>query len=71
MNRIEHYQYLPLYAKLTLERMDGDSSLRTVDMMDGLLAAYAAQYRETVEDYVRASVAHHAFKRFDLARFAL
>ena len=71
MNKIEHYNYLPLYAKLTLERMDGDSSLRTVAMMDELLTAYAAQYRETVEDYVRESVAHHAFKRFDLARFAI
>ena len=67
MNRIEHYNYLPLYAKLTLERMDSDSTLRTVAMMDELLVSYARQYRETVEDYVKESVAHHAQKRFGLS----
>lgn len=42
-------QYLPLYAKLAIERLDADNDLRTESMLDELLQGYARTYGELVD----------------------
>ena len=36
--------HMPLYARVAVERLDGNSQLRTALMLDELLTAYAASY---------------------------
>lgn len=58
------YQYLPRYAKLAIERIDCDSSLRTAAKLDELIDAYAKTYGETPDEHARASAQHIAARRF-------
>ncbi len=60
----EIYQYLPLYAKISIERLDADSDLRTEAKLDELLDAYAATYGEVCDDYIRESAHFRCSKRF-------
>lgn len=64
MNRLEPYQYLPLWAKCAIERLDCDSSLRTATMLDSLLDAYATTYAMECEENIRASAHHICARRF-------
>lgn len=58
------YQYLPLFAKLAIERLDADESLRCATMLDTFLDAYAQTYGRPVEDETRESAHYHCAKRF-------
>jgi hypothetical protein len=60
----ETYQYLPLYTKLAIERLDADYTLRNAAMLNHLLDAYAEQYRETCDEHIRMSVRYRATRRF-------
>jgi hypothetical protein len=67
----ETYQYLPLWAKMSIERLDCDPDLRTGDKLDELLTAYASTYgesRATLGDehwgYVVFSAHFRSAKRF-------
>ncbi len=60
----EIYQYLPLFAKLAIERLDADSDLRTAEKLDELIDAYAKTYGEECDDYIRASAHFRCSKRF-------
>ena len=64
MRPAEHIARLPLFARLAIERIDADSDLRTGAKLDELLRAYAAQYRETCDDYTRQSAHAIASRRF-------
>lgn len=65
MNRPpELYQYLPLWARMAIERLDADSSLRTAAKLDELIDAYAKTYGETPDDYIRESTHYRAQMRF-------
>lgn len=46
------YQYLPLWAKIAIERLDCDSALRSESMFDELLAGYARSYGEQVDEHI-------------------
>lgn len=50
------YHELPLYARVAFERVSQDSSLRTVSMVDELLAGYAKTYGVDVDEEVREVV---------------
>ena len=50
------YQYLPLWAKVAIERLDADAALRSEAMLDELLDSYARCYAEAVD----AASASHA-----------
>jgi len=68
MNRTpELYQYLPMYAKIAIERLDSNSDLRTAAMLDELLNAYAKTYGEQVDEYIRESAHYRCEKRFGVA----
>lgn len=67
----ENYQHLPLFAKLAIERLDSDHTLRSAQRLDELLTAYAASYGESRAtlgeefwDYVRFSAHFRCAKRF-------
>ncbi len=47
------YQHLPLWAMISIERLDADSTLRTDDMLDELLSGYAASYGLAVDEETR------------------
>ena len=64
MRPADHIARLPLFARLAIERIDADSDLRTGAKLDELLRAYAAQYRETCDDYTRQSAHAIASRRF-------
>jgi len=64
MNRLEIYQYLPLYAKLAIERLNTDSEKRTATMLNFLLDAYAKQYNESVDENIVRSAQHICSRRF-------
>ena len=64
MRPAERIARLPLFARLAIERIDADSDLRTGAKLDELLRAYAAQYRETCDDYTRQSAHAIASRRF-------
>lgn len=65
MNRVpESYQYLPLFAKVAIDRIDSDSSLRTTEQLDSMLDAYAKTYGTECDDYIRFSAQHIAARRF-------
>lgn len=61
---MEHYNYMPLYAKIAIERLDADSALRTKAMLTELLDCYAQSYGLTVDVYIRASAEHICSRRF-------
>jgi hypothetical protein len=61
---LESYQYLPTYAKVAIERLDADSTLRRGLMLETLLESYAKTYGMEVEDHIRASAHHICLRRF-------
>lgn len=60
----EHYQYLPTWAKIAIERLDADSDLRNGAMLDQLLNAYAASNGQACDAHIRASSHHICGRRF-------
>jgi hypothetical protein len=58
------YQYLPLWAKVAIERLDSDATLRSEGMLDELLDGYARFYAETVDAQTRDSARHICRRRF-------
>jgi len=58
------YQYLPLWAKIAIERLDACAELRTESMLDELLDGYARTYGEPVDDQTRESARHICRRRF-------
>ncbi len=58
------YQYLPLWAKVAIERLNADAELRTESMLDELLDSYAKTYGEAVDDQTRESARHICRSRF-------
>lgn len=58
------YQYLPLWARVAIERLDACAELRTEAMLDELLDSYAKTYGETVDEQTRASARHICRRRF-------
>jgi hypothetical protein len=60
----EPYQYLPLFAKLAIERLDADSDLRTAAQLDELLDAYAKTYGCTCDELTRESAHYRCAHRF-------
>ena len=64
MRNPELYQYLPLFAKVSIERLDGNPDYRNPSMLDSLLDSYAKTYGETCDNYTRESAHYRASKRF-------
>lgn len=67
MNRIEPYQYLPLYARLAVEWVDNHYSDRRADVAIARLHDYAQAYGVAANDIPREyeeSVLHHCRARF-------
>lgn len=58
------YRYLPLYARIAVERLDCDSGLRNFRMLDTLLQSYAQSYSEKVDVETCVSAHHICSKRF-------
>lgn len=58
------YQYLPLWARVAIERLDACADLRTESMLDELLTAYAKTYGEPVDEQTRESARHICRRRF-------
>lgn len=58
------YQYLPLWAKVAIERLDRDAELRSESVLDELLDSYAKTYGETVDAQTRDSARHICRRRF-------
>lgn len=56
------FQYLPLFAKVAIERLDCAQHLRTAAQLDYLLQAYAKTYGLTVDVGTCAS-AHRIYAR--------
>lgn len=56
------YQYLPIFGKLAIERLDADNDLRTESMLDELLQGYARTYGELV-DLETCAAAHRICAR--------
>lgn len=60
----ELYQYLPLFAKVAIERLDADSDLRTPAKLDELLDAYAGTYGQACDEHTRYSAHYRCSRRF-------
>lgn len=58
------YRYLPLWAKVAIERLDACAELRTEAMLDELLDGYARTYGEAVDAQNRESARHICRRRF-------
>lgn len=58
------YQCLPLWAMISIERLDADSTLRTDDMLDELLSGYAASYGLAVDEETREMALQICKQRF-------
>ena len=58
------YQYLPLFAKISIERLDADSDLRSNIMLDELLNSYAKTYGDQCDSQTRDSAHHICNRRF-------
>ncbi len=58
------YQYLPLWARVAIERLDAHAELRNEAMLDELLDSYARTYGETVDAQTRDSARHICRRRF-------
>lgn len=64
MSGFETYQYLPLFAKLAIERLDSDSTLRTSAVLNELIDAYAKTYNQTCDQATRESAHYICSRRF-------
>jgi hypothetical protein len=60
----EIYQYLPLYCRIAIERLDGMPGWRNPERLDSLIDSYAKAYGETCDEYLRESTHYRASKRF-------
>ncbi|EER62145.1 hypothetical protein AcdelDRAFT_0267 [Acidovorax delafieldii 2AN] len=58
------YQYLPLWAKIAIERLDRDAEMRSESMLDEVLDSYAMTYGEAVDAQTRDSARHICRRRF-------
>lgn len=58
------YQRFPLWAKVSIERLDADSTLRNDGMLDELLSGYAASYGLAVDEETRQIVLQTCKLRF-------
>lgn len=58
------YRYLPLYARIAVERLDCDPGLRNFRMLDTLLQSYAQSYSEKVDVETCVSAHQICSKRF-------
>ena len=58
------YQCLPLWAMISIERLDTDSTLRTDGMLDELLNGYAVSYGLTVDEETRQTALQICKQRF-------
>lgn len=58
------FQYLPLFAKVAIERLDADNDLRTGHVLDQLMQAYAATYGLTVDLHTCANAHAICTRRF-------
>ena len=58
------YQYLPVFAKVAIERLHGNSDLRTANVLDSLLDAYASTYGLECDNHTRESAHHICARRF-------
>lgn len=58
------YQYLPLFAKVAIERLDQNSDMRNGSTLNSMLDAYAKTYGVQCDDDTRESAAHIASRRF-------
>ena len=58
------YQYLPLFAKVAIERLDADSDLRTSQKLNELLDAYSKTYGLVCDDHDRESSQYICSRRF-------
>lgn len=56
--------YLPMFARLAIERVDADSALRDGDKLDELLTAYATSYRMELDQQTRDSAHRICARRF-------
>lgn len=61
---LTHYQHLPFYARIVIDRLDAASDLRTDAKLNELLDCYAKAYAQTCDDETRASVRYIARRRF-------
>ncbi len=64
------YQYLPLFAKIAIERLDADCDLRSNIMLDELLNSYAKTYGDQCDSQTRDS-AHHICNRRFVSSFSI
>lgn len=64
MNRLDSYQYLPLFAKVAIERLDADADLRSNHKLDELLDSYASTYGMECDSVTRDSAHHICARRF-------
>ncbi|WP_051953838.1 hypothetical protein [Xenophilus azovorans] len=51
--KTERNQCLPLFARIAVERLDADASLRKAETLDALLDAYARTYGLSCDDRTR------------------
>ena len=58
------YQYLPLFAKVAIERLDQNSDMRNSATLNGMLDAYATTYGIECDAQTRQSAQHIATRRF-------
>lgn len=58
------YQYLPLFAKVAIERLDADCDLRSGAKLNELLDAYASTYGEKCDEQERYSANYICSRRF-------
>ena len=58
------FQYLPLFARVAIERLNADDGLRDSVMLDELLQRYAEFYRMTVDIETCAAAHHICARRF-------
>ena len=56
--------FLPLYARLAVERLDADASLRTRTQLDALLDDYAETYGIQCDPDTRAEALHRCMLKF-------
>jgi len=58
------YQYLPLFAKVAIERLDQNYDMRNGGTLNEMLDAYAKTYGIECDTETRQSAAHIASRRF-------
>lgn len=58
------YQYLPLFAKVAIERLDQNYDMRNGGTLNEMLDAYAKNYGIECDTETRQSAAHIASRRF-------